>query len=206
MDYLRCSDEDVHRLIDTLYQQIISSSYEPDSIIGIGSGGFIVLRLILDRFRGAGRDTAYIPVVARLYTQLGETGELEISCPPDNIKGGRVLITDDVADTGTTINGVIEHYIPIVDETRVATLHRKPQSIVVPNYYAGQTDKWIIYPWGVMETTREIIEGRMRREIRVIEKELKRADISREELERFQKVLSPEDSLTDITRTLLEIY
>jgi hypothetical protein len=206
MDYLRCSDEDVHRLVDDLYQQIRASGYQPDSIIGIGSGGFMVLRLLLDRFRGAGTDTAYIPIVARLYTQLGETGELEISCPPNNIEGGKALMTDDVADTGTTLNGVFEHYIPLVDEIRVATLHKKPQSIVVPNYYAGQTDKWIIYPWGVMETTREIIEGKMMMEIRDIEKELKRAGISREELERFQKILSPDDSLTGITGTLMGIY
>jgi len=55
----------------------------------------------------------------------------------------QILIVDDIADTGKTLN----HY---KDEERniIVTLHFHEQSIVRPDFYCEEKgDKWIVYPW-----------------------------------------------------------
>jgi len=205
MDYLRCSEEDFNRHVDDLYIQIVDSGYKPDSLIGIGSGGFVVLTYLLDRFRGAGEGRPYIPVIASLYNQLGKPGVLTTNFPDIDVSGDKVLITDDVADTGETLNGVKGHYIPRAIETRVATVHRKPQSIVIPDYCAAETDRWIIYPWGTRETTREIIEARLEKGLDPLD-ELRRAGITRSELKGFNDTLTKEDAVLRTVQSLLERY
>jgi hypoxanthine phosphoribosyltransferase len=55
----------------------------------------------------------------------------------------QILIVDDIADTGKTLN----HY---KDEERniIVTLHFHEESTVRPDFYCEEKgDKWIVYPW-----------------------------------------------------------
>ena len=59
----------------------------------------------------------------------------------------RVLVVDDVADTGRTLALVKDFCAGSVGEARIAVLYEKPGSIVRCEYVWRRTDRWIDFPW-----------------------------------------------------------
>jgi hypoxanthine phosphoribosyltransferase len=59
----------------------------------------------------------------------------------------RVLVVDDVADTGRTLALVKDFCAGSVGEARVAVLYEKPRSEVRCEYVWRRTDRWIDFPW-----------------------------------------------------------
>jgi len=71
------------------------------------------------------------------------------------ITGRRVLLIDDVSDSGETFEMALRHLrerLPTA-EIRTAALHHKTASRFVPDYFAIKVVKWrwITYPWAVIE-------------------------------------------------------
>ena len=62
-------------------------------------------------------------------------------------RGARVLIVDDVADTGRTLALVRDLCHEKVAEARIAVLYEKPRSVVACEYIWRRTDRWIDFPW-----------------------------------------------------------
>ena len=73
------------------------------------------------------------------------------------INGRRVLIVDDVWDSGRTIMAVRERVLDAGGRAATAVLHYKPTHTSFgdarPDYYVDETDAWIVYPWDVGEAT-----------------------------------------------------
>jgi len=66
------------------------------------------------------------------------------------LHGNRVLIIDEVWDTGTTIQAVIDRVKLAGGIPTTAVLHYKPtHSLVqaVPDHYVVSTDAWVVYPF-----------------------------------------------------------
>ena len=63
------------------------------------------------------------------------------------LPGHRVLVVDDVADSGRTLKLVMEMLAKQGAEARSAVLYSKPRSIIRPDYSWMDTDKWITFPW-----------------------------------------------------------
>ena len=62
----------------------------------------------------------------------------------------KVLIVDDVADTGKTLLDIEDSYgVNFI----TATLYYKPRSIVRPNFFVEETTQWIVYPWEKLDET-----------------------------------------------------
>ena len=64
------------------------------------------------------------------------------------IVGKRLLVVDDVADSGRTLDlvlDVLRNHHP--DEVRSAVLYTKPRTIVQPDYSWRETNLWINFPW-----------------------------------------------------------
>jgi uncharacterized protein len=58
-----------------------------------------------------------------------------------------VLIADDVADSGRTIELVQSFIADHVDTVRTAVIYQKPQSVISCDYVWKHTDRWINFPW-----------------------------------------------------------
>jgi hypoxanthine phosphoribosyltransferase len=73
------------------------------------------------------------------------------------INGKRVLIVDDVWDSGRTIMAVRERVLDAGGYPETAVLHYKPNhttySDTRPDFYVDETDAWIVYPWDVGEAS-----------------------------------------------------
>jgi hypothetical protein len=69
---------------------------------------------------------------------------------PVDLRASRVLVVDDVADTGETLRLVAETIRPHVAQLRTAVLYEKPRSVVPCDYVWRTTDRWIDFPWSTL--------------------------------------------------------
>jgi uncharacterized protein len=130
-----------------LAQAIHDDSYDADIILAIARGGLLVAGAL-----------GYALSVKNLYTMnveyytgVDERLEVPMILPPTpdlvDVAGARVLIADDVADTGHTLALVKEFCQGKVAEVRSAVLYEKPRSVVKCEYVWKSTDLWIEFPW-----------------------------------------------------------
>ena len=79
------------------------------------------------------------------------------------VVGQRVLLVDDVSDTGDTFKVAVEHIREIIHplEIKSAALHHKTVSSFQPDYYAKKVVqwRWIIYPWALVEDISGFVEA-----------------------------------------------
>jgi hypoxanthine phosphoribosyltransferase len=89
------------------------------------------------------------------YTGVNERLAVPMILPPVpslvDLTDSRVLIVDDVADTGHTLKHVLEFCADRLADTRLAVLYEKPASMVKCDYVWRHTDKWINFPWSDKE-------------------------------------------------------
>ncbi|MGH3665130.1 MAG: phosphoribosyltransferase [Egibacteraceae bacterium] len=130
-----------------LAQQVVDGGYRPEIILGIARGGLPVAGAIA--YALAVKSCFILNV--EYYTGVDERLEAPVVLPPilnlDEARGARILIADDVADTGHTLALVRGLCQEKVAEARIAVLYQKPRSIVDCDYVWRRTDRWIEFPW-----------------------------------------------------------
>jgi uncharacterized protein len=130
-----------------LAQAINDDGFHPDVILAIARGGLIVAASL--GYALGVKNTWTLNV--EFYTGVDERLELPIILPPVpelvDLEDAKILIADDVADTGATLALVKEFCGPRVCEARIATLYEKPRSVVQCDYVWRRTDRWIVFPW-----------------------------------------------------------
>jgi len=130
-----------------LAQAIGDDGYEPEMILAIARGGLLVGGAL---GYALGIKNVYTMNV-EYYTGVEERLEVPRILPPApdfvDLEDARVLIADDVADTGHTLQSVQEFCAGKVGEVRVAVLYEKPSSLVSCDYVWRRTDRWINFPW-----------------------------------------------------------
>jgi hypoxanthine phosphoribosyltransferase len=123
--------------------------YAPDIVLAVARGGLLVAGALA---YALGVKNTYTMNV-EFYTGIDERLELPMILPPvpDLVDLGeaRVLIADDVADTGMTLALVQDFCAGKVAEVRAAVLYEKPRSMVKCEYVWRRTDRWIDFPWSV---------------------------------------------------------
>jgi hypothetical protein len=89
------------------------------------------------------------------YTGVDERLNAPVLLPPlpdvADLGGARMLIADDVADTGATLCFVRDFCAQHVAEVRCAVVYQKPESEVDCEYVWRRTDLWIEFPWTNLE-------------------------------------------------------
>jgi hypothetical protein len=142
----------LHTLCCRLAAKVRASGFQPEAIVAIGRGGWVPGRVLSDllgvmnltefkveHYRGARREA-----LARVRYPLSA-----------DLTGQRVLLVDDVSDTGDTYRVALEHIhsrgTPAA--VRTAAVHHKVASTYEPDDYAARVVRWrwIIYPWALME-------------------------------------------------------
>ena len=130
-----------------LAQAIADDGYEPEMILAIARGGLLVGGAL---GYALGIKNVYTMNV-EYYTGVEERLEVPRILPPApdfvDLEDARVLIADDVADTGHTLQSEQEFCAGKVGEVRVAVLYEKPSSLVSCDYVWRRTDRWINFPW-----------------------------------------------------------
>ena len=79
-----------------------------------------------------------------------------------------VLIVDDVADTGRTLELVHDFCAGHVAEARTAVLYEKPQSVIKADFAWRYTDRWINFPWSTLPPVTRRVAGISGRDFEVV--------------------------------------
>jgi len=130
-----------------LARAVVDSGYRPDIVLAIARGGLL-----------PGGAVAYALGVknscamnVEFYTDVDQRLEVPLILPPApeliDLDNARMLIVDDVADTGRTLEVVQAFCTDKVAEVRTAVLYEKPHSVVKCDYSWRRTDRWIDFPW-----------------------------------------------------------
>ncbi|MGH3324255.1 MAG: phosphoribosyltransferase [Streptomyces sp.] len=132
-----------------LAQAVADDGFEPDIILSIARGGLFVAGGL-----GYALDVKNLHVMnVEFYTGVGKTLDMPVMLPPVpnvvDLSEKKVLIADDVADTGRTLKLVQEFCVEHVAEVRSAVIYEKSQSLVKCEYVWRRTDQWINFPWSV---------------------------------------------------------
>lgn len=130
-----------------LGREILDDGYKPDLILGIARGGLLVAGALSYALDVKNSFTMNV----EFYTGIDERLPVPMLLPPVpelvDLHDARMLIADDVADTGQTLALVKGFCAGQVGEVRVAVLYEKPRSIVTCEYVWRRTDLWIDFPW-----------------------------------------------------------
>jgi hypoxanthine phosphoribosyltransferase len=151
-----------------LARQIYESDYSPDLLIGIWRGGTPPGIAIHEFLTFKGLNLAHTVIKVQAYKGIECPGEVQINGLEYALslikEECRILIVDDIFDTGRTLNSVIR---AIQDKTgekkpqiKVATIFFKPlknQTNIVPDFYLRIVDQWVVFPHELKGLTNEEI-------------------------------------------------
>jgi hypoxanthine phosphoribosyltransferase len=132
-----------------LAQAVADDGFEPDLILAIARGGLFVAGAL-----GYALDVKNLHVMnVEFYTGVDQRLDLPVMLPPVpnvvDLRQKRVLVADDVADTGATLKLVRDFCADHVSEVRCAVVYEKPRSEVKCEHVWRRTDRWIDFPWSV---------------------------------------------------------
>lgn len=143
MEQLTLSWDEVERAAKTLANSI-KRDFDPDIIVGVARGGLIPAVRLSHLLGDKLLRIIHVKYYKRANVRLKK---LEVLADIERIQG-KVLLVDDVADTGMSLEFLLEHLKGKgAKETRTATIAYKPGSRLKPDYFVYETDKWIVFPW-----------------------------------------------------------
>lgn len=149
---------DVYDMLLAQAEKIHRYGFSPDVVVGVSRGGWIPARVLSDLLENPNLAN----VKAENYVGIGKVQgkPLLTQNVSADVVGKRVLIVDEVADSGGSLHLVSKHLLEHgATEVKTATLYLKPQSMVKPDFYEKETVYWIIFPWELKETARQIFEA-----------------------------------------------
>ena len=134
-----------------LAETVAADGFVPDIVLGIARGGLLVAGAI--GYALGVKNTFTMNV--EFYTGIDERLDVPMILPPVpdlvDFAETKVLVADDVADTGETLKLVKQFCEDKVAEVRCAVLYEKPRSAVRCEYVWRRTDSWITFPWSARE-------------------------------------------------------
>ncbi len=182
MEYLRLSWNDIQKQCEGIAKDIVKKEYNNYTIIGITRGGLAPARILSDMLD----NNEIYTITIKFYQSVGKTAKKPKIANPlqADIIGKNILLVDDISDTGESLVVAKKH----IEERGaghiiVATLMKKPKTKFEPDIFAGETSAWVIFPWEVNETIRDI--KRSSKTLEEFKKEMEKAGIDREEYREF---------------------
>lgn len=157
MNKLHVDYAQYHHLIDQVVCAVEQSGYRPDVILGVSRGGLF----LADGLSRSLRKPMAV-IAASSYRESSGTaqGKLQISSTIASVVpvAGRVLLVDDLADSGHTLEALCAHLkqvCPEIHELKTAVVWVKPSSIFKPDYAAQylESDAWIVQPFETRDFT-----------------------------------------------------
>ncbi len=143
--------------------QIKRTEFEPEVVVALARGGWFAGRCLCDFL---GLDDLTSLKMEHYVGTAQQTGEPEIRypMPEGSVEGKDVLIIDDIADTGGSIERAYEY---VTDrnpsDVRTATVQLLGTSEFEPDYVGERLDEWawVVYPWNFIEDMTDLISGVM---------------------------------------------
>ncbi|MEM3832549.1 MAG: phosphoribosyltransferase [Thermoprotei archaeon] len=159
MEFVFVSWRELLKLTYELAFKVINSRYRPDMVVGISRWGLIPALVLSDALNI--NDVVSIRIQHWSQGLDGSTVKVQEPIGID-VKDHKVLVVDEVADTGLTLKTAVEVLKSLgANEVKTAVLYLKPRSIFKPDYcgITMKTNAWIIYPWSIFEELSNILNA-----------------------------------------------
>ncbi|MBD3250075.1 MAG: phosphoribosyltransferase [Candidatus Pacebacteria bacterium] len=145
--------DQMNQLAFELAKQMNQDGQKFDRIVTLAKGGWPLTRSLVDFLE--------IEKVASIGVKFYQGINQRLDKPeiyqdiPVSIKDETILLFDDVADTGLSLEFTLKYLLTRgAKEVKTATLFYKPHSQLKPDYYGAETDTWIIFPYDLVEMIR----------------------------------------------------
>jgi uncharacterized protein len=133
-----------------LAMDVLASGFQPDFVIAIARGGLLLagaMAYALD-VKNCGS------LNVEFYTGVDERLPMPVILPPlldqASLAGAKVLLVDDVSDSGKTLALVVELLKASGAQVRSVVLYTKPGTMHEPDYSWHRTSRWIAFPWSAL--------------------------------------------------------
>ncbi len=126
-----------------------SQEFKADTILAIARGGLIPAQLLAYHLNI--RDIQSIQI--KSYDKQIRQDELILQDTTDLVGATRVLIVDDIIDSGKTLDALLLHVkkrYPLV-EFKSASLFYKPTALIQPDFTCKEAKEWINFFWEIPE-------------------------------------------------------
>jgi len=184
---------EIYEMLLSLADKMKKNKFEPDILVGVCRGGWIPACILSDLLQ----KTQLASVKVEFYTGIAKAKREPMITQPVSVPvdGRKVLVIDDIVDTGKSIDMVKRHIRELkAKEVKIATLYRKPWSKTAPDYYEKETDKWIIFPWEIKETVINLTKKYMKngKPVEEAKRKLIETGIDRKYIEKFTEEIMKE--------------
>lgn len=133
-----------------LAQDVLASGFRPDVVVAIARGGLVLAGSIAYAL-----DTKMCGSInVEFYTGVGSVLDRPVILPPaldaPALAGKRVLLADDVSDSGRTLELVRDILRGHGADVHTVCLYSKPRTILEPDHVWRHTADWITFPWSAL--------------------------------------------------------
>lgn len=149
--HLYVSWDEYHMLIERLALKVAASAWEFDQILCLARGGMRpgdVLSRVFDKPLAIMSTSSYRADAGTIQGRLDLAKYITL---PKGELAGRVLLVDDLADSGVTLRAVVDRLrgMPSISELRSAVIWSKGVSTYTPDYYVEMlsSSPWIHQPF-----------------------------------------------------------
>ena len=155
-----CYVLDFDDIYDYAYQtahKVKKSGWKPDAVIGIARGGWVHARIACDLL---GIKELHSVKVDHWGVTATKDGKAKLTSPlTADVTGKKVLVIDDITDTGESLTTAVEHVKECGPaDVKSATLMHIAGSKFIPDYYGVEvTWAWEIFPWNFYEDLSALI-------------------------------------------------
>lgn len=137
--------EGIHATVTTTGHRLKNLNHNFDYIVGLSRGGLIpgvILSHVLE--------TKFLSIDYSSTSGKGDNRNNHLNLLPNFDPTIKVLIVDDIIDSGRTMSEIHSHYSDVLETSPVVYgIYLRYTSIFLPdfsNYYINN-DQWITFPW-----------------------------------------------------------
>jgi hypoxanthine phosphoribosyltransferase len=129
---------------------VLASGFRPDVVIAIARGGLLLAGAISYSLGTKNCGSINVEFYTGIDSRLPEPVLSGPMLDAPALAGKRVLLVDDVSDSGHTLTLVVKILSDTGADVRTATLYTKPRTVLVPDFTWRETDRWIVFPWSAL--------------------------------------------------------
>ena len=137
-----------------LARQILDSGWRPDALLALWRGGAAVGAAVHEFLKVKGLSLRHMPVKCASYTGIGQSQTEVVFSHAEDVfasleEGAKVLVVDDVFDTGRTAAAVRRKLAARKCDAKIACVYWKPAKNVTgeePDFHVRKLDDWIVFP------------------------------------------------------------
>ena len=136
--------------LEAMVAKLASRGHQPyDVLLAVTRGGLVPAGLLAYHLQLRNILVAAVQFYSGVARHAQQPTFLQFPADPF-LNGRRVLVVDDIWDSGKTIMAVKERVIAAGGTPVIAVLHYKPEASLFddrPDYFVETTSDWIVYPW-----------------------------------------------------------